>query len=163
MKANGEKQYYYTRERINAFASLIVALVIIALLIVPIYLLYSLVKNNGDADGVLNDRATATCIGILLTFTLLFSAVISLFTRAKRHEVLGAAAGYVWIYLQEMFKAYHTTDTAPCSLSSWAMCRLDVILMDGDYLLLRPGFAIGFLVLQPQGKDIYYCIHNGVS
>jgi uncharacterized BrkB/YihY/UPF0761 family membrane protein len=98
MKANGEKQYYYTRERINAFASLIVALVIIALLIVPIYLLYSLVKNNGDADGVLNDRATATCIGILLTFTLLFSAVISLFTRAKRHEVLGAAAGYVWRY-----------------------------------------------------------------
>jgi hypothetical protein len=68
-------------------------LVIIALLIVPIYLLYSLVKASSKADEQsLDQDRTATCIGILLVFTLLFSAILSLFTRAKRHEILGAAA-----------------------------------------------------------------------
>jgi hypothetical protein len=65
---------------------------IVALLIVPIYLLYILVK---DTDGKLDDHATGVCIAILLVCTLLFSAVLSVFTRAKRHEILGAAAAYV--------------------------------------------------------------------
>lgn len=65
---------------------------IVALLIVPIYLLYNLVK---DTDGKLDDNATGVCIAILLVCTLLFSAVLSAFTRAKRHEILGAAAAYV--------------------------------------------------------------------
>jgi len=65
---------------------------IVALLIVPIYLLYNLVK---DTDGKLDDHATGVCIAILLVCTLLFSAVLSVFTRAKRHEILGAAAAYV--------------------------------------------------------------------
>jgi len=67
---------------------------IIALLIVPIYLLYNLVK---DKEGILDAHSTGVCIGILLVSTLLFSAVLSLFTRAKRHEILGAAAAYVSI------------------------------------------------------------------
>ena len=62
---------------------------ITALLIVPTYLLYNLVK---DRDGKLDSHVTAVCIGILLVCTLLFSGVLSLFTRAKRHEILGAAA-----------------------------------------------------------------------
>lgn len=66
---------------------------IVALLIVPIYLLYNLVK---DTDGKLDDHATGVCIAILLVCTLLFSAVLSVFTRAKRHEILGAAAAYVF-------------------------------------------------------------------
>jgi hypothetical protein len=67
--------------------------VIIALLIVPIYLLYSLVKASSKADEqFLDQEGTATCMGILLVFTLLFSAILSVFTRAKRHEILGAAA-----------------------------------------------------------------------
>jgi hypothetical protein len=65
---------------------------IVVLLIVPIYLLYNLVK---DTDGKLDDHATGVCIAILLVCTLLFSAVLSVFTRAKRHEILGAAAAYV--------------------------------------------------------------------
>lgn len=65
---------------------------ICALLIVPIYLLYSLVK---DQDGKLDSHTTSVCIAILLVCTLLFSVVLSLFTRAKRHEILGAAAAYV--------------------------------------------------------------------
>ncbi|KAF2432801.1 hypothetical protein EJ08DRAFT_630152 [Tothia fuscella] len=39
-------------------------------------------------------RTDAVCLGTLLVFTLAFSAVLSLFTRARRHEILGAAAAY---------------------------------------------------------------------
>ena len=59
---------------------------ILALLIIPIYLLYQLVAEIGTS------RSYTICIGVLLVFTLAFSAVLSLFTRARRHEILAAAA-----------------------------------------------------------------------
>lgn len=62
---------------------------VMVLLGVPIYVLYHLVSDVGT------NRAYAICIGILLIFTLTFSAMLSLFTRAKRHEIFGAAAAYV--------------------------------------------------------------------
>lgn len=83
---------YFTRERIDLCASFVITAMVIALLIVPIYLLYNLLK---DKDGVLDAHSTGICVGILLVCTLLFSAVLSLFTRAKRHEILAAAAAYV--------------------------------------------------------------------
>lgn len=61
---------------------------LLVLLVVPVYIMYHLVTNLG------NNRTDAVCIGVLLVFTLAFSAVLSLFTRAKRHEILGAAAAY---------------------------------------------------------------------
>ena len=64
---------------------------ILALLVVPIYLLYNLVSKNLN-NGILDGKSNAVCIGVLLVFTLAFSAMMSLFTRAKRHEILGAAA-----------------------------------------------------------------------
>lgn len=80
---------YFARERIDLCASFIITAMIIALLIVPIYLLYNLLK---DKQGTLDAHSTGVCVGILLVCTLLFSAVLSLFTRAKRHEILAAAA-----------------------------------------------------------------------
>ena len=35
-----------------------------------------------------------TCIGTLLIFTLAFSSALSIFTKARRHEILAAAATY---------------------------------------------------------------------
>lgn len=64
---------------------------ILALLVIPIYVLYQLVSNN-LVDGVLDGNTNAVCIGVLLVFTLAFSAMMSMMTRAKRHEILGAAA-----------------------------------------------------------------------
>ena len=63
---------------------------ILFLLIIPIYVLWHLAREleNGKAS------ASAVTIGVLLVFTLIFSAVLSLFTRARRHEILGAAAAY---------------------------------------------------------------------
>ena len=60
---------------------------ILVLLGVPIYMLYHMVS------GVADPHAYAVCIGVLLVFTLAFSVVLSIFIRAKRHEILGAAAG----------------------------------------------------------------------
>lgn len=59
---------------------------ILVLLILPVYALYK------ASSGVNDDSSNATCIGILLVATLVFSAVLSLFTKAKRHEILGASA-----------------------------------------------------------------------
>ena len=64
---------------------------VLVLLVVPIYLLYHLINEVGDVDG----RIYATCLGILIVSTLAFSAVLCLVTRAKRHEILAAAAAYV--------------------------------------------------------------------
>ena len=79
---------------------------ILVLLIVPIYFLYRL------TEGVESSRANAQCIGILLVFTLLFSACISLFTseeRKKTHErqeltrVQGQKGMRYWLPLLRMF------------------------------------------------------------
>lgn len=40
-------------------------------------------------------RTDGACIGVLLAGTLAFSAALAAFTRAKRHEILAAAAGYM--------------------------------------------------------------------
>lgn len=39
------------------------------------------------------DITYTVSICVLLVFALVFSAVLSLFTQAKRHEIFGAAAG----------------------------------------------------------------------
>lgn len=89
LKTNRPEGAYFTRTRIESCAVGIITLMILFLLIVPIYLLYHIVSRE---DGNLSGRSNAICIGVLLLFTLTFSAIMSLFTRAKRHEILGAAA-----------------------------------------------------------------------
>lgn len=86
-KSSGD-EVYYPRQRIATIASMIVTFMVLLLLVVPIYLLYHLINEGGNPDG----RTYAICLGILLVSTLAFSAVLCLFTRAKRHEVLAAAA-----------------------------------------------------------------------
>jgi cytochrome c biogenesis protein CcdA len=64
-------------------------MMILTLIILPVYALYhvSSVYENVNAN-----TSNAVCMGILLVATLLFSAGLSLFTKARRHEVLGASA-----------------------------------------------------------------------
>ena len=77
---------YFTKERVNRFVTLIISFIILVLLVIPIYALYR--NGNRPDDGVANAR----CVGILLVATLLFSTVLSLFAKVKRHEILGASA-----------------------------------------------------------------------
>ncbi|KAG7008239.1 hypothetical protein G7Y79_00006g018590 [Physcia stellaris] len=87
-KSHDPRVRYFTRGRINAFVTLIITSIILALLVVPIWLLYHFsVSFNATRSNVL-------CMGVLLVATLVFSAVLSLFTKARRHEVLAASAGY---------------------------------------------------------------------
>ncbi|MCJ1244332.1 hypothetical protein MMC30_001530 [Trapelia coarctata] len=79
--------HYFTRGRINTFVTMIITCFILVVLVVPIWLLYHLTAASGT--GATNPL----CIGVLLSFTLIFSAVLSLFTKARRHEILAAAAG----------------------------------------------------------------------
>lgn len=89
MKAD-QHTILYSKNRIDALVTTIITLMILFLLIIPIYVLWHLAQQleNGKAS------ASAATIGVLLVFTLIFSAVLSLFTRARRHEILGAAAAY---------------------------------------------------------------------
>lgn len=90
MKTRFEREIIiFSRERINLCASAIITAIVIGLLIVPIFLLYNMAKDN---KNVLDDHSTGAYIGILLVSTLLFSVVLSLFTMAKKHEILGASA-----------------------------------------------------------------------
>jgi hypothetical protein len=80
----------YSKNRIDALVTTIITLMILFLLIIPIYVLWDLAGQLQDGKT----SASAVTIGVLLVFTLIFSAVLSLFTRARRHEILGAAAAY---------------------------------------------------------------------
>lgn len=85
-ESQGEFEIYYTPSRIAKLVNGILTILILVLLVLPIYILYHMINNIGTG------RAYSICVGILLVFTLAFSAVLSLFTRAKRHEILAAAA-----------------------------------------------------------------------
>lgn len=91
MKTEGRPdcaEVYYTRSRIDKLVLAIITSMLLALMILPVYALYTLVDELGTR------RANATYMGVLLVSTLAFSAVLALFTQARRHEILGAAAGY---------------------------------------------------------------------
>ena len=65
---------------------MIIAFVILLLLIVPIGILYKF--------SIARIVATSPApIGVIFGFTLIFTAVLSIFTKAKRHELLAASAG----------------------------------------------------------------------
>ncbi|KAL8801499.1 MAG: hypothetical protein Q9182_004402 [Xanthomendoza sp. 2 TL-2023] len=87
LKSTNPHIIYYTKRRIDRLVTLIIGCLMLLLLIVPTYALYRVTTNMPEP------RATnATSIGILLVATLMFSAILSLFTKAKRHEILGASA-----------------------------------------------------------------------
>ncbi|KAF4624048.1 hypothetical protein G7Y89_g14125 [Cudoniella acicularis] len=78
----------YSRARVDFVVNLIITGTILALLIVPVYILWNLTRE------IQSSRTVAIIIAVLLVSTLIFSGVLSLFTRAKRHEVLASAAAY---------------------------------------------------------------------
>ncbi|KAL8766663.1 MAG: hypothetical protein Q9194_006205 [Teloschistes cf. exilis] len=79
--------HYYCRRRIATFATLLITLGVLGLLLVPIWLLYQL-----SVAGTIT--TSPETIGVVLGFTLAFFAVLKAFTRAKRHEIVVASATY---------------------------------------------------------------------
>jgi hypothetical protein len=66
--------------------TIIITTAIISLLILPVYILWDINVLSSPSPSV------PVTMGVLLVFTLVFSAVLSFFTKAKRLEILGAAA-----------------------------------------------------------------------
>jgi hypothetical protein len=86
MKSKGI-EVFYSHRRIERFVVAIITFVVLLLLVIPIYLLYRTTSTFMDTSG-----ENTICVGILLISTLLFSTIISIFTRAKRHEIFAASA-----------------------------------------------------------------------
>jgi len=72
--------------------SVIITAMVLALLILPVYLMWHLTRATQSG------AAAAIIIGVLLISTLVFSGALSLFTRARRHEILASAAAYVILF-----------------------------------------------------------------
>ncbi|OAK99935.1 hypothetical protein IQ06DRAFT_377793 [Phaeosphaeriaceae sp. SRC1lsM3a] len=97
---------FYSSTRIDRLVNILITFVIFILLIVPIVTLYRLTStpnfagsdsSNGTvpASAVEDyNRDTFNAVGVLIVFTLLFSAAMSLLTRAARHELFAASAAY---------------------------------------------------------------------
>lgn len=97
----------YSSSRIDKLANIIITLIIFALLVVPVVAMYMLTSTTlhiGDGSGSFNSgsvvtvdsntRDTLNAVGLLIVFTLLFSAAMSLLTKAARHELFAASAAY---------------------------------------------------------------------
>ena len=85
-KTNDEDIHYYDRHRILICITLIITTMILVLLIAPVWLLYKFAIAGKIATS-------SDTIGVILAFTLMFSVVLSAFTRARRHELVAASAG----------------------------------------------------------------------
>jgi len=62
--------------------------IIFVLLVLPVVAMYRLTSIGKGSHG------TFDAIGILVIFTLLFCAAMSMLTKAKRHELFAASAAY---------------------------------------------------------------------
>ncbi|TGO50282.1 hypothetical protein BCON_0187g00170 [Botryotinia convoluta] len=76
-------------DRVNAIAAVVLLSTVLALFVIPVCILWYLCQMS-----IPSSTNIGIILAILLPFTFIFSAVISLFSRAKRHEVLAAAAAY---------------------------------------------------------------------
>jgi Na+-driven multidrug efflux pump len=76
----------YDKARVNALVTVVITIVIIALLVFPVFIIWHFSKDPESS------RSTGVTIGVLLIFPLIFSIILSFFTKAKRYEILGAAA-----------------------------------------------------------------------
>ncbi|KAL5121026.1 hypothetical protein ACEQ8H_000875 [Pleosporales sp. CAS-2024a] len=100
---------FYSSSRIDKLVNLLITFVIFILLVIPIVTMYQLTSTSkissltGLAGGnatvpasAVDDysRDTFNAVGVLIVFTLLFSAAMSLLTKAARHELFAASAAY---------------------------------------------------------------------
>lgn len=86
-KTKSKYIFYFSSSRVEKLVGLLITLVIFILLVLPVVALYNLTCIG-------NRKRTFDAVGILIVFTLLFSAAMSLLTKAKRHELFAASAAY---------------------------------------------------------------------
>jgi len=87
-KTSDENIHYFSPARVEAFVGILITGVIFILLVLPVVAMYKLTSVGSS------ERSTFNAVGILVVFTLLFAASMSLLTTARRHELFAASAGY---------------------------------------------------------------------
>ncbi|KAF1948217.1 hypothetical protein CC80DRAFT_556530 [Byssothecium circinans] len=97
---------FYSSSRIDQLINVFITFVIFILLVVPVITMYKLTStsshvelSNSNSTATMapapsSDKNTFNAVGVLIVFTLLFSAAMSLLTRAARHELFAASAAY---------------------------------------------------------------------
>ena len=85
-KTDDDSIHYYDPNRISTCVTMIITTMVLALLVVPIYFLYKF-----SVEGTI--ATSPDTIAVVLVFTLVFSAALTAFTKAKRHEIVAASAG----------------------------------------------------------------------
>lgn len=86
-KSDDPLMRYYDPARVEKLVGVFITLIIFVLLIMPVVAMYKLTSIG-------NRNSTIDAVGLLVVFTLLFSAAMSLLTKAKRHELFAASAAY---------------------------------------------------------------------
>jgi hypothetical protein len=88
----------YSSTRIDKLINIMITFVIFILLVIPVVTMFHLTSSatddNGNGNMNANTRNTINAVGVLIVFTLLFSAAMSLVTKAARHELFAASAAY---------------------------------------------------------------------
>ncbi|KAF2868965.1 hypothetical protein BDV95DRAFT_630165 [Massariosphaeria phaeospora] len=98
----------YSSTRIDKLINVMITFVIFMLLVIPVIVMYHLTSTTTFIDAAspsnstasspnpadINTRDTINAVGVLIVFTLLFSAAMSLLTKAARHELFAASAAY---------------------------------------------------------------------
>ncbi|KAL9121411.1 MAG: hypothetical protein Q9187_002037 [Circinaria calcarea] len=87
-KTLDKNMHYYTRSRVDKLIGLIITTIVFVLLILPVVAMYQLraIKQT--------PQSTFSAVGVLIVFTLLFSATMSFVTKAQRHELFASSAAY---------------------------------------------------------------------
>jgi hypothetical protein len=80
---------FYSRSRVSLILALFNIGIILALLTIPVYVLLVIV------NGAHVSLSVVRVDGVIMVFTLILTAVLTIFTQAKRHEILTSAGAYV--------------------------------------------------------------------
>ncbi|MCJ1393265.1 hypothetical protein MMC18_006137 [Xylographa bjoerkii] len=87
-KTVDKAMHYYTRSRVDKLIGILITIMIFILLVLPVIAMYQLTTFGAKP------QSTFSAVGVLVVFTLLFSAAMSLLTKARRHELFAASAAY---------------------------------------------------------------------
>ncbi|KAI9857215.1 MAG: hypothetical protein M1813_008577 [Trichoglossum hirsutum] len=84
-KTKDKAVHYFSPRRLDILVSLLITLAIVVLLVLPVVAMFKL-------SCLRSQKSSVTSLGVLMVFTLLFSAVMSVLTKARRHEIFAASA-----------------------------------------------------------------------
>lgn len=84
----GPRIRFYSRKRVERAATILLILIMLSFIVVPIWMLTSFPHRTHAGYA----------IAIITVSILLFCSMLSLFTKTRRHELLGAGAAYVGLH-----------------------------------------------------------------